>query len=116
VSKTKTGRWVNVPPFLFEAICGLVARGDRVPDRQVFQGLRGDPFRTAIARACTAAGVPAFSPHELRHGRISLLHLGGVPWARFGEHVGQRNLAVTANRYSHVLADEQELDYASLLT
>lgn len=48
--------------------------------------------------------------------RISLLHLGGVPWARIGEHVGQRNLAVTANTYSHVFADETELMYAELLT
>ena len=59
--------------------------------------------------------VPTFSPHDLRHRRISLLHLGGVPWARIGEHVGQRNLAVTANTYTHVLVDEAELDYASLL-
>jgi hypothetical protein len=35
-----------------------------------------------------------------------------VPWARIGERVGQRNLAVTANTYSHVLADEAVLDYA----
>ena len=68
----------------------------------------------AIARACTAAGVPAFSPHDLRHRRISLLHLGGTPWARIGEHLGQRNLATTANTYSHVLTDERELDYSSL--
>ncbi len=45
----------------------------------------------------------------------SLLHLGGTPWARIGEHVGQRNLAVTANTYTHVLADEAELDYEALL-
>jgi hypothetical protein len=38
-----------------------------------------------------------------------------VPWARIGEQVGQRNLAVTANTYSHVLLDETELDYAALL-
>src|SRR6266699_1084059 len=75
----------------------------------------GDRFRTAITRACTAAAVPAFSPHDLRHRRISLLHLGGVPWARIGEHVGQRNLAVTANTYTHVLADEAELHYETLL-
>ena len=31
-------------------------------------------------------------------------------------HVGQRNLAVTANTYSDVLVDEAELDYAELLT
>jgi integrase len=74
-----------------------------------------DRFRTAIARACTAAGVPVFSPHDLRHRRISLLHLTGVPWARIGEDVGQRNLAVTANTYMHVLIDEAELDYEALV-
>jgi hypothetical protein len=41
--------------------------------------------------------------------------LAGVPWARIGEHVGQRTLAVTANTYSHVLVDEAELDCAELL-
>jgi integrase len=59
--------------------------------------------------------VPAFSPHDLRHRRISLEHLRGVPWARIGEHVGQRNLAVTANTYTHVLSDEAELDYELLM-
>ena len=58
------------------------------PERPVFQGFGADQFRTAITRACTAAGVPAFSPHDLRHRRVSLLHLGGMPWARIGELVG----------------------------
>jgi integrase len=92
----------------------LCARDDRVPGRRVFEGVTADRLRTAITRACTAAGVPAFSPHDLRHRRISLEHLRGVPWARIGELVGQRNLAVTANTYTHILADEAELDYASL--
>jgi hypothetical protein len=39
-----------------------------------------------------------------------------VPWARIGEHVGQRSLRVTADTYSHVLVDESELDYFALLT
>ena len=116
VSKTGSARWVNVPPAIIEAVSALVPRDDRAAERRVFQGFGGDRFRTAITRACTAAGVPAFSPHDLRHRRISLLHLGGVPWARIGEHVGQRNLAVTANTYSHVLADEAELDYAGMLS
>jgi integrase len=115
VSKTGTARWVNVAPAIFEAVLELVPRDDRTADRKVFQGFGGDRFRTAITRACTAAGVPAFSPHDLRHRRISLLHLAGVPWARIGEHVGQRNLAVTANTYSHVLADEHELDYEGIV-
>jgi integrase len=115
VSKTGRARWVSVPAVVFEAVCALVPRDDRVPERRIFQGFGGDRFRTALTRACTAAGIPAFSPHDLRHRRISLLHLAGIPWARIGEHVGQRNLAVTANTYSHVLADEAELDYTELL-
>ena len=61
VSKTRAGRWVNVPPTLFGAVCDLVAREDRTPERRVFQGFGADRFRTAITRACTATGVPAFS-------------------------------------------------------
>lgn len=114
-AKTRHARWVPVPPELFDAVTGLVAREDRTADRRVFQGFGGDRFRTALTRACTAAGVPAFSPHDLRHRRISLLHLAGVPWARIGEHVGQRSLRVTADTYSHVLADECELDYERML-
>ena len=114
-AKTGRARWVSPPPELYAACSALVPRDDRVPERQVFQGFGGDRFRAACSRACTAAGIPAFSPHDLRHRRISLLHLGGVPWARIGEAVGQRNLAVTANTYSHVLIDEAELDYPELL-
>jgi integrase len=115
VSKTGRARWVSVPAPVFQAVCALVPREDRLPERRVFQGFGGDRFRTAVTRACTAAGIPTFSPHDLRHRRISLLHLAGIPWARIGEHVGQRNLAVTANTYTHVLADEAELEYAELL-
>jgi len=39
-------------------------------------------------------------------------HIRGVPWAVIGAQVGQSNLAVTANTYSHVLIDETEVDYA----
>jgi integrase len=114
-SKTGRARWVPVSAELFQAVMALLARDDRIPERRVFQGFGGDRFRTALSRACTAAGVPAFSPHDLRHRRISLLHLSGVPWARIGEHVGQRSLRVTADTYSHVLVDERELDHARLI-
>lgn len=116
VSKTGRARWVKVTPVVFAAVLELCPRDDRTPARRVFEGFGADRFRTAITRACTAAAVPVFSPHDLRHRRISLLHLGGVPWARIGEQVGQRSLAVTADTYTHVLVDEDELDYAKLLT
>jgi len=114
VSKTGRARWIEVPPILFDAVCALVAREDRTPTRPVFQGFGADRFRTAIARACRTAGVPTFSPHDLRHRRISLLHEQGVSWARIGEGVGQRNLAITANTYTHVIANG-EVDYAELI-
>jgi integrase len=92
----------------------LLEKGEvvRNPDQRP---VTADRLRTAIGRACTAAGVPTFSPHDLRHRRISLLHLAGVPWANIGQGVGQRDLAVTGNTYTHVLADERELDCANLL-
>ena len=99
---------------MFDAVTALVPREDRTADRPVFQGVTADRLRTAIGRACTAAGVPAFSPHDLRHRRISLRHLQGDAWATIGADVGQRNLSVTANTYTHVLTDEAEVDYATL--
>jgi len=116
VAKTGRARWVPVPDVLFAAVTALVPREDRVPERPVFQGFGGERFRTAIARACNAAGVPSFSPHDLRHRRVSLLHLGGMPWARIGELVGHDDLMTTARTYTHVVADEGELDYESMLS
>jgi hypothetical protein len=53
---------------------------------------------------------------DLRHRRISLLHLRGVPWARIGEHVGQRSLAVAADAYHpHPPRRNGNFDYHVLL-
>ena len=77
----------------------------------LFPGVSADRLRTAIARACRASGVPVFSPHDLRHRRISLLHRQGRSWAEIAGFVGQRKLSITADTYSHVMSDGQELDY-----
>jgi integrase len=115
-TKTRRALWVELPPMLAEAIeASLPHRRFRDPEACLFADSGADALRTAIAKACKAAGIPLFSPHDLRHRRISLLHLRGVPWARIGEFVGQRNLAVTANTYSHVLIDETEVDYVGLI-
>ena len=103
------------PPLLLEAVLVLCARDDRHPAGHVFEGVTSERLRTALTQACTAAGVPGFSPHDLRHRRVSLLHLGGMPWARIGELVGHDDLVTTARTYTHVVVDERELDYAELL-
>jgi integrase len=81
----------------------------------VFAGFSGDRLRTALARACVATGTPVFSPHDLLHRRISLWHRLGVSWAEIGSWVGQRELATTANTYTHVLLDDREVERSPLL-
>jgi len=38
-----------------------------------------------------------------------------MPWARIGELVGHDDITTTSRVYTHVLADETEIDYAELL-
>jgi integrase len=115
-TKTRRALWVELHPVLAEAIeATLPHRRFRDHESRLFAGSGADALRTAIAKACKAEGIPLWSPHDLRHRRISLLHLRGVPWARIAEFVGQRKLSVTADTYTHVLVDETELDYAKLL-
>ena len=115
-TKTRRALWVELHPALAEAIeLRLPHPRFRSADTRLFADSGADALRTAIAKACKAEAIPLWSPHDLRHRRISLLHLRGVPWARIGEFVGQRNLSITADTYTHVLVDETELDYQKLL-
>jgi integrase len=116
VEKGRRGRWVSLPPDLFAAVIAtLPPREDRDPNAPAFPGLIQERLRTAIARACKAAGTPTWSPHDLRHRRISLWHRQGETWALIGARVGQRSLSVTADTYTHVLLDDRELDHARLV-
>lgn len=116
VEKGRRGRWVSLPPDLFAAVTAtLPPREDRDAERPVFPGLTQERLRTAIARACKASGTPTWSPHDLRHRRVSLWHRQGETWALIGARVGQRSLSVTADTYTHVLLDDRELDHAALV-
>jgi integrase len=116
VSKTRRARWVDLPEDLFRVVVDrLPAREDRDPEAPLFTIGSTDRLRMAIARACRDAGVPVFSPHDLRHRRISLLHHQGVSWAEIGGRVGQRNISTTADTYTHVLMDYREVDRPKLL-
>jgi integrase len=115
-TKTRKALWIDLHPVLADAIeASLPPREDRDADVRLFASSGADALRTAMAKACRAAGIPSFSPHDLRHRRVSLLHSQGWSWARIGEFVGQRNISVTANTYTHVLANEAEVDYAKLM-
>jgi integrase len=117
-TKTRAALWVDLPDPLADAIEAALPppRDDRDVAARLFPGVTADGLRTAIGRACKAAGVPVFSPHDLRHRRISLLHRQGRTWAEIGRLVGQRKLSVTADTYTHVLSDGSELDYPALVS
>lgn len=115
-TKTRAPLWVDLPDVLAEAIeSTLPPREDRDLNARLFGGVGADRLRIAIARGCKASGVPVFSPHDLRHRRISLLHRQGRTWAEIARFVGQRKLSLTADTYTHVLSDGRELDYSALL-
>jgi integrase len=115
-TKTRAALWVELPDVLADAIeATLPPREDRDHEAPLFPGVGADRLRTAIARACRAAGVPVFSPQDLRHRGISLLHRQGRTWAEIGRLVGQRKLRITADTYTHVLVDEREADYEELI-
>jgi integrase len=114
VSKTGRARWVDVHPLIFQAVLDLRPRDDRTPTRQVFEGFNAAAFRTQLGRVCIAAGVPVFSPHDLRHRRISLLLRGGVDPVTVSRHVGHARASMSLDVYGHVLVEDGELDYALL--
>jgi integrase len=115
-TKTKQPLWVELPEVLADEIeQRLGPREDRDPSARLFPGVNGNQLRTAIGRACKASGIPVWSPHDLRHRRISLLHRQGRSWAEIARFVGQRKLSLTADTYTHVLVDEAEVDYAEVL-
>jgi hypothetical protein len=62
----------------------------------------------------TASCLSTFGWHKAQ--RVTRLLSGPYrPLTSGGQGVGQRNLAISANTYTHVLTDERELDYANLL-
>lgn len=115
-TKSRHALWVDVPGDLADAInATLPPREDRDPDARLFAASGSDALRTAIAKACRALAIPLWSPHDLRHRRVSLLHRQGRSWAEIARFVGQRKLSITADTYTHVLLDDRELDYRALL-
>ena len=78
-TKRDQARWVYLPEWCMDAIEATCPLEDRVPERKVFQGITEASAYQAMSRACKNAKVPHYSPHSLRHRRITLWHQSGVP-------------------------------------
>jgi integrase len=114
-TKTKRPRWVQVPRWLMDELEQLCPLEDRTAERRVFQ-ITGDGCKNAMTRACLAAGVSHFHPHDLRHRRLSLWHGQGVPARELADRAGHARASMSLDVYSHVLMDKTELEPADVLS
>lgn len=103
-TKTRRARWVQLPAWLMAIVSYTVAREDRLPDRRVFAGFSGDVAKNAMARGCRTAGLPVFSPHDLRHRRGTIWHQDpSVTIREQMERGGWTRSDIAIDTYSHLL-------------
>ena len=79
---------------------------DRLSDRSVFPRVSEDGLRNAMLRACRAAEIPIYSPHDLRHRRITIWHHAGMPTKEIQGRVGHARASMTLDVYAHVMPVE----------
>lgn len=94
-TKSRRAKWVPVPAWLIEEIAASCPPEDRSPERLVFFRVTEDGLRNAMLRACRDAGIAVYSPHDLRHRRITLWHHAGVPTKEIQERAGHARASVT---------------------
>jgi integrase len=108
--KNERYRHLDLPDDLFSALLAtLPPREDRDPQARLFPGLTDASLRMAIKRACTAGGVPHFSPHALRRRRGSLHYKRTGSLAEVAELLGDSK-RVAADHYVYALTDHREAD------
>jgi integrase len=102
-------RRVQVPEWLMSLIVDSCPLEDRTATRRVFQ-VTARRIRAAMEAACNTAGIPVYTPHDLRHRRLSLWHGQGVPARELAARAGHSRASMTLDVYSHVMP----LDEASM--
>jgi hypothetical protein len=95
-TKREVARWVYLPEWLIEAIEATCPPEDRVPARRVFGGITEASAYHAMSRACRNARVSHYSPHDLRHRRITIWHQSGVPARELAERAGHARASMSS--------------------
>jgi integrase len=98
-------RWVNMPAWLMVDVQETCPPDDRSPERRVFPGFTPDVAGNVMWRSCKTAGIPQFSPHDLRHRYASVKIAEGVPVTDLAAQLGHSRKSMTLDTYSHVLVD-----------
>jgi integrase len=73
----------------------------------VFGGITEASAYQAMSRACRNAKVPHYSPHSLRHRRITIWHQAGVPARELAERAGHARASMSLDVYSHVMPPDE---------
>jgi len=71
----------------------------------VFVGFTASSAKSVMGRACKAAGMGHYHPHDLRHRYASVKVAEGVPVTTLAAQLGHTKKSVTLDTYSHVLID-----------
>jgi integrase len=109
VSNGKTAsarRWVAVPAWLMVEVQESCPPDDRLAERRVFPGFTRHVAGTTMRRACVAAGLAHYHPHDLRHRYASVKIAEGVPVTDLAAQLGHSRKSLTLDTYSHVLLDD----------
>jgi integrase len=104
----KARRFVPVPVELCERVAALCPLEDRRAERRVFGGLSRETVCNAMSRACRNAGIPLYSPHDLRHRCLSRRVQLGEPVAEVQRDAGHSRASMLLDTYTHVLVDTVE--------
>jgi integrase len=98
-------RWAEVPAWLMDEVVATCPPDDRTPERRVFPGFSPDVAKNIMARACKAAGIPHYHPHDFRHRYASVKLREGVPVTELAAQLGHARKSMTLDTYSHVLLE-----------
>ena len=96
-------RWIAVPEWLMKEIAATCPLEDRTAERRVFPGFSPDVAKNVMARACKAAGISHYHPHDFRHRYASVKIREGIPVTELAAQLGHSRKSMTLDTYSHVL-------------
>jgi integrase len=91
---------VYLPEWLVDAIEDTCPLEDRTPERRVFQGVTEAMLYQGMRRACVAAKIPHYHPHDLRDRRITIWHHSGVVAAELAQRAGHEKPSMSLDVYS----------------
>jgi integrase len=90
-----------------DVLLAQVPPDDRTERRQLFPGLNEGTMRNALARASRAAGLPVYSPHDLRHRRRLALARRRMPARELAERMGHSKASMSLDVYTHVMPPDE---------